>query len=157
MLLANNVCFTVAMAAVCWARSTLFLDAMNMGKISVGPPYFDTVFFRSWRRPCSSWRSGPVASWKRAALPELWARLALGARHRGGRAIVIPFAMGRFSLAVAAACGSRLGGRGDRRAAAPAPRHRAAADVSPRRRAPAAALVGHDARATWAWPSSSSA
>jgi cytochrome c-type biogenesis protein CcmF len=42
-----------------------------------------------------------VASWKRAALPELWVRLrwALGAALVA--ALVIPFAMGRFSLGIA--------------------------------------------------------
>jgi cytochrome c-type biogenesis protein CcmF len=45
MLLANNVLLTVAMAAVLLGTLyPLFLDALNLGKISVGPPYFDSVF-----------------------------------------------------------------------------------------------------------------
>src|SRR5213083_1990854 len=45
LLLANNVLLVVACGAV--LLGTLYplaLDAMNLGKISVGPPYFDTVF-----------------------------------------------------------------------------------------------------------------
>jgi cytochrome c-type biogenesis protein CcmF len=45
MLLANNVLFVVAMLSV--LLGTLYplaLDALGVGKISVGPPYFDTVF-----------------------------------------------------------------------------------------------------------------
>src|SRR5690242_2700203 len=45
MLLANNVTLAVAMAAVMLGTLyPLFLDAMNLGKISVGPPYFEAVF-----------------------------------------------------------------------------------------------------------------
>src|SRR4029077_14321914 len=45
MLLANNIFLTVAMAAVFLGTLyPLFLDALDLGKISVGPPYFDSVF-----------------------------------------------------------------------------------------------------------------
>ena len=45
-LLANNVILVVAMAAVMLGTLyPLFLDALGMGKISVGPPYFDSVFY----------------------------------------------------------------------------------------------------------------
>ncbi|HSM21949.1 MAG TPA: heme lyase CcmF/NrfE family subunit, partial [Rubrivivax sp.] len=44
-LLANNVLLMVAMAAVLLGTLyPLVLDALGMGQISVGPPYFDTVF-----------------------------------------------------------------------------------------------------------------
>ena len=45
LLLVNNVLLVVACGAV--LLGTLYplaLDALNLGKISVGPPYFDTVF-----------------------------------------------------------------------------------------------------------------
>ena len=45
MLLANNVLLVVAMASVLLGTLyPLFLDALALGKISVGPPYFETVF-----------------------------------------------------------------------------------------------------------------
>ncbi len=43
LLLANNVLLTIAMAAVLLGTLyPLVLDTLNLGKISVGPPYFDT-------------------------------------------------------------------------------------------------------------------
>ena len=45
LLLVNNVLLVVAMGAVLLGTLyPLFLDALNAGKISVGPPYFDAVF-----------------------------------------------------------------------------------------------------------------
>ena len=45
MLLANNVLLVVAAASVLLGTLyPLILDALNLGKISVGPPYFDAVF-----------------------------------------------------------------------------------------------------------------
>src|SRR5439155_20169840 len=44
MLLANNVLLTVALAAVMLGTLyPLFLDALDLGKISVGPPDFHSV------------------------------------------------------------------------------------------------------------------
>src|SRR5438874_12339720 len=45
-LLANNILLIVAMASVLLGTLyPLFLDALNLGKISVGPPSFDAVFY----------------------------------------------------------------------------------------------------------------
>lgn len=45
MLLANNVLLVAALGSVLLGTLyPLFLDALDLGKISVGPPYFDTVF-----------------------------------------------------------------------------------------------------------------
>jgi cytochrome c-type biogenesis protein CcmF len=44
-LLANNMLFVVATLLILFGTLyPLFLDAMGLGKISVGPPYFNTVF-----------------------------------------------------------------------------------------------------------------
>ena len=102
LLLANNVLLTVAMAAVMLGTLyPLFLDALNLGRISVGPPYFDTVFFPLMAPAVFLMAIGPVASWKRAALPELWVRLRWAMGVAVIAAIVIPLAMGRLSLMVA--------------------------------------------------------
>jgi cytochrome c-type biogenesis protein CcmF len=103
LLLANNVLLSVAMGAVMLGTLyPLFLDALNLGKISVGPPYFDTVFFPLMAPAVFLMALGPIASWKRAALPELWVRLRWAMAVAVVAAIVVPFAMGRFSLMVAA-------------------------------------------------------
>jgi cytochrome c-type biogenesis protein CcmF len=78
----------------------LILDALNAGKISVGPPYFDTVFYPLMVPAVFLMAIGPVASWKRAALPDLWTRLrwALGASI--ATALVLPFALGHWSVGI---------------------------------------------------------
>jgi cytochrome c-type biogenesis protein CcmF len=102
LLLANNVLLTIAMGAVMLGTLyPLFLDAMGLGKISVGPPYFDTVFFPLMAPAIFLMAIGPVAAWKRAALPDLWTRLRWALAIAVVAAIVVPFAMGGFSLLVA--------------------------------------------------------
>ena len=81
LLLANNVLLVVACGAV--LLGTLYplaLDAMNLGKISVGPPYFETVFVPLLSPLVFLMGVGPLARWKEAALPDLAQRLrwALG-------------------------------------------------------------------------------
>src|SRR6186997_3097414 len=92
MLLANNVLLTVAMAAVMLGTLyPLFLDALGLGKISVGPPYFDTVFYPLLAPAIFIMAVGPIASWKRAALPDLWTRLRWAMAAAVVAALVIPF------------------------------------------------------------------
>jgi cytochrome c-type biogenesis protein CcmF len=103
MLLANNVLLSVALAAVMLGTLyPLFLDALNLGKISVGPPYFDAVFYPLMAPAVFLMALGPIASWKRASLPDLWTRLRWALAVAFVAAIAVPLMMGRFSLAVAA-------------------------------------------------------
>jgi cytochrome c-type biogenesis protein CcmF len=102
LLLANNVLLSVAMAAVMLGTLyPLFLDALNLGKISVGPPYFDSVFYPLMAPAVFLMGVGPLAAWKRATLPELWVRLRWALAVAVVAALVIPFALGHFSLLVA--------------------------------------------------------
>jgi cytochrome c-type biogenesis protein CcmF len=102
LLLANNVFLAVALAAVLLGTLyPLFLDALNAGKISVGPPYFDAVFFPLMAPAVFLMAIGPVASWKRAALPDLWVRLRWALAVSAVAALVLPLVLGRWSLLVA--------------------------------------------------------
>src|SRR3954470_21559566 len=102
MLLANNVLLSVAMAAVMLGTLyPLFLDALDMGKISVGPPYFDAVFYPLIAPAVFLMAIGPMASWKRAELPGLWTRLRWALAVSVVAALVIPFVLGRFSAMIA--------------------------------------------------------
>jgi cytochrome c-type biogenesis protein CcmF len=75
-LLANNVMFLVAAAAVLLGTLyPLFLDALGLGKISVGPPYFDAVFMSLMAPTIFLMGVGPLVRWKEAALPTLASRL----------------------------------------------------------------------------------
>jgi cytochrome c-type biogenesis protein CcmF len=103
MLLANNILLVVAMASVLLGTLyPLFLDALNAGKISVGPPYFEAVFGPLMAPLVFLMGVGPVASWRRAELPDLWTRLKWALGVAIAAALLLPFALGRFSPLVAA-------------------------------------------------------
>ena len=102
LLLANNVLLLVAMLAVMLGTLyPLFLDALKLGKISVGPPYFDAVFYPLMAPALFLMAVGPIARWRNATLPDLVARLkwAFGIAVAAG--IVIPFLMGKWTPLVA--------------------------------------------------------
>jgi cytochrome c-type biogenesis protein CcmF len=100
-LLANNVLLVVAMAAVMLGTLyPLFLDALGMGKISVGPPYFDAVFYPLMAPALFLIGLGPIARWKHAALPDLWARLRWTLAVTVATALLLPLVMGKWTLLV---------------------------------------------------------
>jgi cytochrome c-type biogenesis protein CcmF len=75
-LLANNVLLVVAAGAVLLGTLyPLVLDALGLGKISVGPPYFDTVFVPLMAPLVFLMGVGPLARWKEASIPDLARRL----------------------------------------------------------------------------------
>ena len=64
-LLGNNVLLTVASASVLLGTLyPLFLDALNLGKISVGPPYFEAVFVPLMTPVVVLMMFGPFLRWK---------------------------------------------------------------------------------------------
>ncbi|HET7547802.1 MAG TPA: heme lyase CcmF/NrfE family subunit [Usitatibacter sp.] len=102
LLLANNVLLAVALAAVMLGTLyPLFLDALGLGKISVGPPYFDAVFFPLMAPAVFLMAIGPVAAWKHASLPDLWMRLRWALGVAFATAMLLPFLLGRWSPLVA--------------------------------------------------------
>jgi len=75
-LLGNNVLLAAACGTVLLGTLyPLFLDALGLGKISVGPPYFDAVFVPVMAPLVFLMGIGPLARWKKAELPDLWQRL----------------------------------------------------------------------------------
>jgi cytochrome c-type biogenesis protein CcmF len=102
MLLANNVIFVAAAGSV--LLGTLYplaLDASGLGKISVGPPYFETVFVPLMAPALFLMGVGPLARWKKASLPDLAARLRWALAASVVAALALPFAMGRWGALVA--------------------------------------------------------
>lgn len=76
LMLANNVLLVVACAAIFLGTMyPLVLDTLEMGKISVGPPYFEAVFVPLMAPAVFLMGIGPVARWRRAPLPELGRQL----------------------------------------------------------------------------------
>jgi len=101
LLLANNVLLAAAAGSVMLGTLyPLVLDAVSGGKISVGPPYFETVFVPLMAPALFLMGVGPLARWKRASLPELAVllRWALGVSFAVG--MLLPLAFGRWSALV---------------------------------------------------------
>ena len=102
MLLANNVFFAAAAGTV--FLGTIFplaMDALNLGKYSVGPPYFEIVFVPLMAPALFLMGIGPLARWKKANLPDIAARLRWAFAASLAAGLVLPFAMGRWSALVA--------------------------------------------------------
>jgi cytochrome c-type biogenesis protein CcmF len=76
LLLINNVFLVVASASVLLGTLyPLVVDALNIGKISVGPPYFNAVFVPLFAPLLLLVGLAAVMPWKRASWPEVWRRL----------------------------------------------------------------------------------
>jgi cytochrome c-type biogenesis protein CcmF len=102
LLLANNVLLVVAMLAVMLGTLyPLFLDALKLGKISVGAPYFDAVFYPLMAPALFLMGVGPVAAWRNATLPDLWTRLKWALGVAITCALVTPFLMGKWTPLIA--------------------------------------------------------
>jgi cytochrome c-type biogenesis protein CcmF len=75
-LLGNNVMFVAATGSVFLGTLyPLLLDALGLGKISVGPPYFEAVFMPLMAGVAFLLGIGPLARWKQAEVPDLVTRL----------------------------------------------------------------------------------
>ncbi len=99
MLLGNNVMFVVATLSVLLGTLyPLLLDALGAGKISVGPPYFDTVFVPLMVPVVFLMGVGPLARWKNAELPDLAKRLVWAAAASVIAALATGWLAGRISL-----------------------------------------------------------
>jgi cytochrome c-type biogenesis protein CcmF len=97
-LLLNNVLLAVATGAVLLGTLyPLLLDALGLGKISVGPPYFDTVFVPLMAPLVFLMGVGPISRWKQAELPDLARRLKWAAGVAVVATLVTEWIEGRFS------------------------------------------------------------
>ena len=72
LLLVNNVLLVVACGAVLLGTLyPLIIDALGMGKISVGPPYFNAVFVPIMLPLLALVAAGPIARWKQAEVGDI--------------------------------------------------------------------------------------
>lgn len=86
MLLVNNVLLLVAASTVFLGTLyPLFLDAMNMGKISVGPPYFEAVFVPLMIPVLLMLAIAPFVRWKEAQ----WQPVAHGLKWVAAAAMLV--------------------------------------------------------------------
>src|SRR5207244_3616623 len=78
----------------------LIIDALGMGKLSVGPPYFNRIFVPLMVPAMFLMGVGPIARWKKASLPELAVRLRWAFLASAVTALVLPFVLGEGKLLV---------------------------------------------------------
>jgi len=98
MLLVNNVLLVTAAASVLLGTLyPLFMDALDLGKISVGPPYFDSVFAPLIAPALFLMGIGPLAQWKKASLPDLGKRLRWAFGVSVVSALVLPIVLGHWT------------------------------------------------------------
>src|SRR5204863_5726702 len=95
LLVTNNVLFIVAAGSVLLGTLyPLFVDALNLGTLSVGPPYFNAVFVPLMAPAMFLIGVGPIARWKQAKLPELAVRLRWAFVIALISGVAIPFFIG---------------------------------------------------------------
>src|SRR6266568_918896 len=101
LLLTNNVLLVVAAASVLLGTLyPLFIEALNLGKLSVGPPYFNTVFVPLMAPAMFLIGVGPIARWKQAKVPELAVRLRWAFVLSLVTAALLPFVIGGWQWRV---------------------------------------------------------
>ncbi len=80
LLLCNNVVFLVATLTVLFGTLfPLIVDALGLGKVSVGPPYFNAVFVPLMALLVPFMGLGPVSRWKQDAVTRWRSELAIPA------------------------------------------------------------------------------
>jgi cytochrome c-type biogenesis protein CcmF len=98
LLLMNNVMLVTAAGTVLLGTLyPLILDALNLGKISVGPPYFESVFVPLMAPMVFLMGLGPIARWKKAELPDLAVRLRWAFASAVVIALALPFVLGKWT------------------------------------------------------------
>ena len=101
LLLSNNVLLTVAAGSVLLGTLyPLIVDALGMGKLSVGPPYFNLVFVPLMAPAMFLMGIGPIARWKKASLPDLAKRVRWAFVVSIVTALALPFVFGQWKALV---------------------------------------------------------
>ena len=101
-LLANSVLLVVATAAVLLGTIyPLIIDALNLGKLSVGPPYFNAVFAPLLVPTVFLMIPGSVARWRDANVREIAHKLRWTFAGAVALALLLPFVLGGWSIGAA--------------------------------------------------------
>ena len=102
LLLTNNVLLVVACATVLLGTLyPLLIDALGAGKLSVGPPYFDSVFAPLMIPALFLMGVAPFARWKQATFGELARTLRWAFLAAASVGLVTPFLLGQWKPLVA--------------------------------------------------------
>jgi len=97
-ILLGNVFLVVSAGSVLLGTLyPLLIDALHLGKISVGPPYFNSVFVPIMIPLLVLMGIGPWTSWKKSDLPAVIKRLWIAGLVAVVAGITIPLMMGEFT------------------------------------------------------------
>jgi cytochrome c-type biogenesis protein CcmF len=97
LLLTNNLLLLVAAGSVLLGTLyPLLIDALGLGKLSVGPPYFEAVFVPVMTPAIFLIGVGPIARWKQTSLPTLVIRLRWAFAISVISALITPYFMGEW-------------------------------------------------------------
>ncbi|PTT82719.1 c-type cytochrome biogenesis protein CcmF [Pelomonas sp. HMWF004] len=104
LLLVNNVLLMVACGTVLLGTLyPLIIDALHLGKLSVGPPYFNAVFVPVMLPLLVLLAIGPLARWKQADARDMARRLRVSAVLAVAAGIALPLLAGHWTPGVAGA------------------------------------------------------
>ncbi|WP_265943514.1 heme lyase CcmF/NrfE family subunit [Dechloromonas sp. A34] len=99
LLLVNNVLLAVAAGAVLIGTLyPLFLDALDLGKISVGPPYFESIFVPLMAPMVLLMGIAPFTRWKAAGKDDFPSSLRVLGGLAVSLAVVIPILFGKWTI-----------------------------------------------------------
>ena len=102
LLLANTLLLSVAAASVMLGTLyPLVLEAFDLGKISVGAPFFDSVIVPLMAPAIFLMGLAPIARWRGAPLPALWTRLRWILPLSALLGLTLPFVWGHWSALTA--------------------------------------------------------
>jgi cytochrome c-type biogenesis protein CcmF len=95
LLLGNTLLLMTALVTVMLGTLyPLVLDVLGLGKVSVGPPYFNSVFVPLMAPALFLMGIGPLARWGRASLPALAERLRWALAVALALAVTVPLVHG---------------------------------------------------------------
>ncbi|HZP86909.1 MAG TPA: heme lyase CcmF/NrfE family subunit [Burkholderiales bacterium] len=98
LLLGNNMLLVVAAASILLGTLyPLFLDALGLGKISVGPPYFEAVFVPLMTPVVFLMGIGPLTRWKGDQANRLASRLRWAVLVSALTTLIMMVMLGRFT------------------------------------------------------------
>jgi cytochrome c-type biogenesis protein CcmF len=99
LLLVGNVLLVVACGSVLLGTLyPLLIDALGLGKISVGPPYFNAVFVPLMVPVVVLMAAVPLARWKNADLGDIARKLIVPAIVAGVAGVVVPWLAGGWTV-----------------------------------------------------------
>ena len=102
LLLTNSVLLIVVCASILLGTLyPLLIDVLGLGKLSVGAPYFETVFVPLMTPILFLIGLAPFAHWKQASLPELFSRLGWAFLTAAMIGLVVPFLLNEWKPMVA--------------------------------------------------------